>query len=410
MEAVLRKKRVLSATGSHDLIGVQANDSFTPRRRQCPSPLQMTRASPDLLRKCQGTRQQAKEAQVVEKCLTTLHKLLAQLPREKRHKILAKDLSELQRRALEQWMLRLREQRQPKEVLSKRKHSDPWGACPKKHMVSQAAPRARVLLNPSGIASVQMKGNRYYYAYILVDGLELLSRRVRDANKVQHFHAVLALIKDKLKTAVGPVDETLKIAIEDGVAESTVSLRDLGLKFKIVSRFLWIRRPLRSRSFCVSTEMEKGLQFWRKLMLARYGGVEVRHGRKHVLNDFAPDKLQQAWCEFKAEYVNLMQSSSRVSRPDVMQQRLQALEDERDRHFQRQMELWNLKQMRTAEQEQRDQQNALQHRSACMGNDWTDQSGQLVVTVPADASCDPTTKVEQRILAILQRWTRVCKT
>eukprot|EP00971_Amphidinium_carterae_P321689 6394373-Amphidinium_carterae.1 len=156
--------------------------------------------------------------------------------------------------------------------------------------------------------------------------------------------------------------------------------------------------------------MEKGLQFWRKLMLARYGGVEVRHGRKHVLNDFAPDKLQQAWCEFKAEYVNLMQSSSRVSRPDVMQQRLQALEDERDRHFQRQMELWNLKQMRTAEQEQRDQQNALQHRSACMGNDWTDQSGQLVVTVPADASCDPTTKVEQRILAILQRWTRVCKT
>mmetsp|Transcript_47098 Transcript_47098/g.86372 ORF Transcript_47098/g.86372 Transcript_47098/m.86372 type:complete len:408 (-) Transcript_47098:134-1357(-) len=405
METVLQKKR--AAAHLHQPIGVQASEPL--KRRVARSDLSSRAPPPKPSGKRQASpRRNGNKAHIEERCLAMLHKLLAQLPRDKRRQVLAKNLSELQRRALEQWMLRPREQKlvmrqPPREVMPKRKLLDA------RKLKNQAQPAQRVLLNPSGIASVQVHGYRYYYAYMNIDGLELESRRLRDADKVQHFHSALVLIKDRLKATAGPLEVTLRLAIDEGLTASAVSLADMGLKFKVVARFLWIGRPLRSRAFSVSSEMEVGLRFWRRLLVARNGGVEVRRGRKNVLNDVSPDKLQQAWCEFKSEYANLLQASPRQTGQSVMQ-RVQALEDMRNRHFERQLENWNLKQMRAEEQQQRDWQHALQRGTVYKAMaDQSDQSKQLLEDDTGSRMLlaqKSTTKVEQRIFAVLQRWTK----
>jgi len=287
------------------------------------------------------------------------------------------------------------------------------------------------------IATVKVgPGYRYYYAYIDLEGLEIFTRRDKDLAKAQRFRSALVNFKhnitsqSELESGGVLCEEQLRRAVEN-LPKLGVSVEEMDLKFKVKVRTLWIRKPLRSRAFAVATELELGLRTWRKLSILRSGGAEIRRGRKHVLKEKSPETLQQEWNDFKEEYTSVLQLGSNYRTADSVSHRMQELEQVRNMHFEKQMERWNLEQMRAEEQKQRHAEQIAaagaasrtckhlgevdntQSHSEPLGCGLGTAGGVAAEPCTASKNSQPAAtmsadaQVEKRILTVLKRWSKL---
>eukprot|EP00746_Dinoflagellata_sp_MGD_P040039 gnl/MRDRNA2_/MRDRNA2_19663_c0_seq1.p1 gnl/MRDRNA2_/MRDRNA2_19663_c0~~gnl/MRDRNA2_/MRDRNA2_19663_c0_seq1.p1 ORF type:complete len:587 (-),score=89.08 gnl/MRDRNA2_/MRDRNA2_19663_c0_seq1:7-1767(-) len=337
--------------------------------------------------------------------LQQIYLLLQQLPPERRRMVLKHSFSEVQRQALEKWMLehrarggtirpylgkehsmskmqlealtpdrRLKRQAvaHPQHADGHRRHSDPSEilslSCEDDQVNAITSPikikegiqkckqtSNRCQAKIRGITTEIKHGQPRYGAVVTWGMLVFLTRRVKSLKLAIDFLLVLTDIKQHLMNAVtrGGIDAdclglSLRKAIQTVQQDHGLdSDRDLDLHFVVcVPTRRWIGTNLQTPGFR-SIDIEQGLRTWRRLQDAR---GQIRPGR-HNYHACSPEKLQATWSQVRNAYLGSLDEMGCTK--DVAIARLDALEMKHRPRQEREVEWWNRSAMAREERNQR---------------------------------------------------------
>lgn len=279
--------------------------------------------------------------------LSRLSKLLQLLPSERRRAVLAQSLSEPQRKALEMWLLASKLQLPTKSSVTR---------CASLAKEKKTAPCSAKAI--SGLVRNPQKNGTYYWAQVGVGSLQLMSRAHRDQRLALRVRDALLCIRQRaLDCGHDLVHESaseqndfpvvFRKAIFEVLQEHGLDAMNIGLRFFVSLKPLWATRRLCTRPYTVPTEMEMGLQAWRRLTAAK---GEVRR-RSHVLRLVSPLELEQERQKFHTVYSEVMAEAGCCQRQ--LLSRLEALKIEQHGQQERQAEAWNRSRMAANELRQR---------------------------------------------------------
>ncbi|CAJ1339320.1 unnamed protein product [Effrenium voratum] len=233
-----------------------------------------------------------------------LWRLLRQLPAERRREMLERCFSAEQRRALERWVLaNSRETSRSRPVSRRPRMSTP-------HEAKAAKRKARPAMQPSsalpGIVRYFRGKERtcYYAAQQHMGIVRMLSKTERCLEAAQRHGEVLRNVRRKVAGDFARFGE----AIRESLAEA--GNPQMGLRFVILIRIPWSRVSLTSPPYRLS-QLEAGLQAWRRLEAARRRVLALAHGeswrgRASVLAEGLPP----AWQQLREAYLAEMPESS----------------------------------------------------------------------------------------------------
>mmetsp|Transcript_66383 Transcript_66383/g.158833 ORF Transcript_66383/g.158833 Transcript_66383/m.158833 type:complete len:552 (-) Transcript_66383:89-1744(-) len=310
-------------------------------------------------------------ASAEEKELRTLHRLwssLEQLPKQQRREVLAKSFTQEQRLALERWCLAGRPlpQKMAKAAQSRRRPAKGEKArrilAARKPKVSNLGklPKDAPASLPGGIVPIYRhtkashgKAYKYYLPGTVLNPpqeqdasiprvtLRLFTRNCTTLEDAVRYHSVLVAIRQRTcpKSTDSASEHTsfedrFRSAVARTLSEFDINAHEMGLKFTLSARCLWVSSPLRTPPYCFATQVEAGLQDWRSLDLAR---GHVKH-RSYVVRRMGPEAILQSWANLRKEYLRIMVWFGRCE--CKLSRRLEDLQKQHESHLETQLQRW----------------------------------------------------------------------
>ncbi|CAJ1351359.1 unnamed protein product [Effrenium voratum] len=253
--------------------------------------------------------------------LPRLCKLLCRLPPSKRRSVL-QTFSQQQRLLLERWMLA----KQPKSMTVEKEASP----LKRSRTLQNVCLRKRV---QSVVRVTRNRKYRYYLASAAVgDGLRLITRTVCSLEAALNFHAVLVVIKKRTLLGTGSLDSRFRDALRSTFFDFRMDPDDMGLKFIVGLRVLWMKSPLRTPAYLVASQLDAGLQALQRLHKAR-GYV-----KNYVLRSVSQGELEKRWEQIRGEYLDIMIEAG--CERQAVSNRLDVLDRERNSKLQEQASRW----------------------------------------------------------------------
>lgn len=184
----------------------------------------------------------------------------------------------------------------------------------------------------SGCRSVhkKLKNRRVSYcASVSAGPFKLDTSYFEDLVLVLRFREVLKDIRAQVSCAGSDKDRAEQL-LREQIAElpqrSGLRPEDMGLRFSVcLAAGFWVGRSLRSPQFAVATELDTGLEAWRRLEAARSAVYRGPGNRRTILVLHSLGELQAAWAVLRDVYIDIWVSAG-TQRSRVVA-RLRSLEE-----------------------------------------------------------------------------------
>lgn len=294
--------------------------------------------------------------------------LLQRLEVSARRRLLTCEFSQQQRVALEAWVLAQRKAGTPC-------HKGPAGAsqvCGQQPRTSAARTEARGMSGGASHCSVlpvakgvqqQLPTRGFtgirgicihrnadssvrYYARVTVGPFQFFSRHDTDLATVAKFHdALLGLQAVVLRDCAGGCnagwDERLSLALEGMAAASGLdAMADMGLRFSVsISAKHWVGKTLTTPAYPLE-KLQAGICVWRKLHKARSLVCTGHSNRYSLPRIHSPGELASAWLQLRQVYIDVWADAG--YRPEIVSQKLRALEERQRPRRERTAARWAL--------------------------------------------------------------------
>eukprot|EP00404_Azadinium_spinosum_P014436 CAMPEP_0180534422 /NCGR_PEP_ID=MMETSP1036_2-20121128/64163_1 /TAXON_ID=632150 /ORGANISM="Azadinium spinosum, Strain 3D9" /LENGTH=335 /DNA_ID=CAMNT_0022548727 /DNA_START=172 /DNA_END=1176 /DNA_ORIENTATION=+ len=258
-----------------------------------------------------------------------IYRMLKLLAPEARRALLAQRFSQVQRLALERWILA---QRRAMPQPPRQRDNEMT-----KFKCIARANKARPLSGIPGVFGRRCRGTaRLFYAARGTAGpFRLFTRSVADLRTALRFRGVLTAIRQRSQAAVerGPeaLAETFARALKEEAVQCGV---DPGLRFAVaVPARYWVGTELLTPCFAAQ-EVEQGLRAWRRLREAREQIFCGRTNCHSILQRHSPEQLDAAWRQLRHVYLDIWHDAG-SQRSRRAKEQLAALEGRHASHRRR---------------------------------------------------------------------------
>lgn len=288
-----------------------------------------------------------------------LYKLLQQMEPASRREVLSKKFSEMQRLALERWILQERQpvcHRQEREAkqhyqnfgdsLQKRRRTARHKDGPKAPEFCRLSGRVQIC----GIGSHLRRGKIWYNASTTIGMMHFVTKEVLDLALAIDFQVVLSGIKQQATQGANKTADaflftrSIKEAVKEAEKDNRLDLhKDLGLRFCVrVPAWRWIGAELVTPWFRVS-DLERGLNAWCQLHEAR-GQIQTAG---YTFQPYNPEDHRTTWIKVRETFLAILDDLGHFGARRLA--KLDAKETSHRIHEERAVERWN--QCRMAQEE-----------------------------------------------------------
>mmetsp|Transcript_52172 Transcript_52172/g.124330 ORF Transcript_52172/g.124330 Transcript_52172/m.124330 type:complete len:448 (+) Transcript_52172:188-1531(+) len=308
-----------------------------------------------------------------EKLLERLYAKLKVLSREMRQEVLQQKFSQAQRLSLEHWLI---SKRTGKENLPPISNDTEVAPVSRKRGIESAksgtsgCERPLSAMKTGGLerclTSRVRRGTQevVYTVTVSIGCLRLQSKEMRSLEAAKKAHAAMVSIKTCMGSSeaneaatdmagatcnmASDFEDRFRAAVQTSLHGHGLLAEEIGLRFCMCLPALWLPRPLRTPTFLASgAAMDEGLRVWRRLADAR--GQVYRRGR--ILQCTSPEELARSWVRIREAYADIMVEAGHESKTVAMN--LDALEQQRAKMEEEQLQRWNCNRMAQEEKAQR---------------------------------------------------------